>query len=349
VLSNDDVRGPYIFDITGQGFDPSSSPYITRMPYMKKESDTLRTPLWDGNNWTAGYEIEQLGYQVGYYNAEVGGTRCLRQWIRMDRGGLLESTSYLSTVGEPAGFSPASWQFVTGDNKTKMAASDFDNGGAGTASPANGFVADDGIAPEEINWILKRADNTGLGNAQTLAIGILWYDDGDGLIEDSGDDAYVIKYVLSADHPDGQAAAFAHMDSLLELNAAVGNLALPDSDSDGIDDDWEMNHFGNLNTANESSDWDGDGTSDYDEYHAGTNPTDSTSRFQLNMLEAADPSDGFDLSWPSAENRTYSVMMTTDLSVPMTALESNIAATPPTNTYTVDTGDSHAFFQIEIE
>jgi hypothetical protein len=42
-------------------------------------------------------------------------------------------------------------------------------------------------------------------------------------------------------------------------------------------------------------------------------------------------------------------MMTTDLSVPMTALESNIAATPPTNSYTVDPGDSHAFFQIEIE
>ena len=349
VLSNDDVRGPYIFEITGQGFAPSSSPYITRMPYMKKESDTLRTPLWDGNNWTAGYEIEQLGYQVGYYNAEVGGTRCLRQWIRMDRGGNLESTSYLSTVGEPAGFSPASWQFVTGDNKTKMAASDFDNGGAGTASPANGFLADDGIAPEEINWILKRADNTGLGNAQALAIGILWHDDGDGLIEDSGDDAYVIKYVLSADHPDGQAEAFAHMDSLLELNAAVGNL--PDSDFDGIDDDWETIHFGSPTNATATSDWDLDGSSDYVEFRAGTNPTNALSFFGLVVTDLDVPMNEMDVAWPSATGRTYTVLLSHNLLGSWSVLQSNIIANPPTNIFTLDTdtNESPSYIRVLVE
>ena len=39
-----------------------------------------------------------------------------------------------------------------------------------------------------------------------------------------------------------------------------------DSDGDGIDDSWEMEHFGNLITANATSDYDGDGYSDKQEY-----------------------------------------------------------------------------------
>jgi hypothetical protein len=54
---------------------------------------------------------------------------------------------------------------------------------------------------------------------------IVWYDDdGDGLLLNAGDDRIVIKYALSADHPSGQTAAFAEMDTLGELNAAVGNV-----------------------------------------------------------------------------------------------------------------------------
>ncbi len=39
-----------------------------------------------------------------------------------------------------------------------------------------------------------------------------------------------------------------------------------DSDGDGIDDSWEMSHFGNLTTCDASSDYDRDGYSDYQEY-----------------------------------------------------------------------------------
>jgi hypothetical protein len=41
---------------------------------------------------------------------------------------------------------------------------------------------------------------------------------------------------------------------------------LIDSDGDGIDDSWEMEWFGNLDTANATSDYDGDGTSDLREF-----------------------------------------------------------------------------------
>jgi hypothetical protein len=47
-----------------------------------------------------------------------------------------------------------------------------------------------------------------------------------------------------------------------------------DTDGDGIDDTWEMTHFGNLTTANGTSDKDGDGISDKNEYLGGSDPND---------------------------------------------------------------------------
>lgn len=46
-----------------------------------------------------------------------------------------------------------------------------------------------------------------------------------------------------------------------------------DTDGDGIPDAWEFRYFGNLTTANATSDYDLDGLSDYGEYLAKTNPT----------------------------------------------------------------------------
>ena len=46
-----------------------------------------------------------------------------------------------------------------------------------------------------------------------------------------------------------------------------------DRDGDGIDDRWELEHFGSLDTADGESDTDGDGLSDAQEYTLGTDPT----------------------------------------------------------------------------
>ena len=45
-----------------------------------------------------------------------------------------------------------------------------------------------------------------------------------------------------------------------------------DEDNDDISDDWENSHFGNLTTANATSDYDNDGYSDKQEYLNGTDP-----------------------------------------------------------------------------
>ncbi len=209
-------------------------------------------------------------------------------------------------------------------------------------------MANDEDGVEEINWILLRPDTTLAGNANAIALGILWYDDGDGILEDNGNDSCVIKYALSVHHPAGQTYAFAQMDTVAQLNAAVDNVMI-DSDKDGMADDWESTHFGNLTTANKYSDNDLDGDSDFNEYRAGTIPTDSNSRFQADIQSAEVPIGDFDLIWTSTTGRRYSIKMTTDLIEPWTMLQRNIAPKPPTNTYRVEPLNKSAFYCIQIE
>ena len=119
-----------------------------------------------------------------------------------------------------------------------------------------------------------------------------------------------------------------------------------DDDNDGIEDSWENAYFAGLSTVDASSDIDNDGNTDAAEFQAGTHPADPGSNFRLNIQDA---STNFDLSWPSASGRTYSIQMTTDLGDSWTPLDSNITATPPTNSRSVTPSNSTAFYQITID
>ena len=59
---------------------------------------------------------------------------------------------------------------------------------------------------------------------------------------------------------------------------------LIDADGDELPDSWELTYIGSL-TNNPTADFDGDGSSNLDEFHADTNPTNSASaRFQLTLI-----------------------------------------------------------------
>jgi arylsulfatase A len=119
-----------------------------------------------------------------------------------------------------------------------------------------------------------------------------------------------------------------------------------DDDNDGIEDSWENAYFSGLSTVDASSDIDNDGNTDAAEFQAGTDPTDPSSSFRINIQ---DVSTDFDLSWPSASGRTYSIRMTPDLGQPWTVVENTIAATPPTNARSFTPATSAAFYQITID
>ena len=82
--------------------------------------------------------------------------------------------------------------------------------------------------------------------------------------------------------------------------------ALPDTDNDGILDNWEKLHFSGLSVAGANSDFDGDGFPDFSEQHAGTDPKDSSSSLRFDT-----PIDVKNqtvlLRWQSVPGRRYRV------------------------------------------
>ena len=94
------------------------------------------------------------------------------------------------------------------------------------------------------------------------------------------------------------------------------NAALVDSDGDGIPDWWMMKYFGHPtgqagDNSLASSDADGDGMSNLQEYLAGTDPTNPNSVFRLAVAPAAN--NNINLFWPAVPGKSYQIQYKTNL------------------------------------
>src|SRR5206468_10404748 len=61
----------------------------------------------------------------------------------------------------------------------------------------------------------------------------------------------------------------------------------PDTDADGLDDDWEMAYFDTL-SRDGTGDFDGDGWTDLQEFRGGTDPTDRGSILRVLTIDSID-------------------------------------------------------------
>lgn len=90
-----------------------------------------------------------------------------------------------------------------------------------------------------------------------------------------------------------------------------GEYTFPDTNNNGISDAWELEFFGTVDADSPPSrDADGDLSSDYHEFIAGTDPTDPTDRFVLAMPVILD-SNELEILWRSTPSRRYRLEATT--------------------------------------
>ena len=80
----------------------------------------------------------------------------------------------------------------------------------------------------------------------------------------------------------------------------------PDTDNDGMPDNWEKFHFSGLSVADADSDFDDDGFPDVSEHHAGTDPRDSNSSLRFETPIDV-KNETVLLRWQSVPGRRYRV------------------------------------------
>jgi hypothetical protein len=121
--------------------------------------------------------------------------------------------------------------------------------------------------------------------------------------------------------------------------------------TNGVPEWWLAQFNLPISDAGALADTDGDGFANWKEYRAGTNPRDPTSALRLTTLPGPswNPTQII-LTWPSAYGRTYRLLSTTNLSVPMYPLATNIYPSPPYNYYYLTVGNTErSFYLIQIE
>lgn len=137
---------------------------------------------------------------------------------------------------------------------------------------------------------------------------------------------------------------FNAFDGMATGNTATVSISLVfiDSSSNGIPNSWQSAY----GVTDANADPDGDGATNYEEYMAGTNPTNGTSVFAANgpLSGVSNPV----IQWNSSPYRYYSVQATTNLVDGWITVSSNNPATPPVNTYTGAVSRT-GFYRIQID
>ena len=110
---------------------------------------------------------------------------------------------------------------------------------------------------------------------------------------------------------------------------------------------WLHDHGLTNYVSDDLLDIDGDGMLTWEEYIAGTDPTNHASRLLIEI--AGQNEDGTVLEWNSVSGRTYGIERSTNLTQGFTPLPGLIAH--PTGTYTdqVDRGDNAVFYILNVE
>ena len=159
--------------------------------------------------------------------------------------------------------------------------------------------------------------------------------------------AYAVHFDHASASPNGL-AAFAR-------TAKTGLITTGDrstsSFNDGIPDAWRLRYFGSIYNllSQATADADGDGANNWQEYVAGTDPTDSTSRLTVGTHQSAavQPQDCV-VHWPSVAGKTYLIERSATLFAPNWIPVSTNTGTGSDMEFHDTTGGTVRFYRVQV-
>jgi Tol biopolymer transport system component len=130
-----------------------------------------------------------------------------------------------------------------------------------------------------------------------------------------------------------------------ERDIFILRLGVGDSDSDGMDDDWEVAQFGDLNRDG-AGDQDGDGQTDLQEFLAGTNPTNSGSILRVLTITRLRGSGSTTVVWSAVAGRSYVVQYKDSLDATWTNASGAIEADSTSMSFAHSSSSPQRFYRV---
>jgi len=165
---------------------------------------------------------------------------------------------------------------------------------------------------DELSHVSTIQVTTGLGSAWSAYSETLWL----SIISYGGSGNGSVQYAVERN-----TNSVARVGSLSIAGKTVSirqDATLPDYNDDGIPDDWQIRYFLSADSPNAapSLDYDHDGMTNFEEYLAGTNPTDPLSVLTISAFDMNWTSLTFQLIFPTLVAHDYQVQRTADLTNP---------------------------------